>query len=290
MNQFAIPMVGADICGFGGNTNAELCAKWHMVGATYPFSRNHNSYGSDPQEPYVFAKDMYNSTTSYMEIMKFGIQTKYALLNYYYSQYENVHQNGGALIKPLYFDFPADKEAYRDINFNYMIGDSLKVAMVTNSTTMRNSDFYFPEGTWCELLGRGECITGPKHVKMNTQDISMNHMYVPSGKALAVNFMAYSSSYFDLDSMRNLPTDIVFNGALSTDKKTWTAALSQPFMVDDQALTAPKVNSYAVSATATLATNTIVITVTPNGANGPGLTNCAGAFNGNEFLSKITFM
>jgi alpha-glucosidase len=52
-NIFGEQMVGADICGFNGETNEELCARWYQAGSLYPFSRNHNELQFKDKEPFA---------------------------------------------------------------------------------------------------------------------------------------------------------------------------------------------------------------------------------------------
>lgn len=170
-NVMGIPMAGADICGFGQDTNPELCTRWHFVGAFYPFSRNHNAIGQISQEPYVWFNTTDKATNrTYMSYMSDAIRLKYTMVPYYYTQLSMLSQNGGTFFKPPFFAFPADDMAYENVTNNFMLGDALKVSIqaADDNASLPNATFYFPNDTtalggtyWCSLFNTSErCFAG----------------------------------------------------------------------------------------------------------------------------------
>jgi len=152
-NIIGIPLAGSDICGFIFNTTPELCARWYVVGAFYPFSRNHNNYGNEPQEPWVFKNDQYDSTITYFDIIQNAMRTKLHMIRYYYTQLSGLSAMGGAFYKPLFFEFPNDSSAlYAPQEYNIMLGKDLKLSVNSNKLGQDSTDFYFPAGTWCDVF------------------------------------------------------------------------------------------------------------------------------------------
>ena len=136
-NIFGVPFTGADICGFNGNANGELCARWYNVGAFYPFSRNHNKRRTKDQYPWSFGPNVEN-------IIKKDILYRYSLIRYFYSQLFLVSLNEkGAFFKPLMFEFPLDKNSYEDIESKIMLGEALLLCAFFDSEE-KNKTFVFP--------------------------------------------------------------------------------------------------------------------------------------------------
>eukprot|EP00731_Ephydatia_muelleri_P028414 Em0020g58a len=108
---FGIPLVGADICGFNGNTTQELCTRWQQLGAFYPFSRNHNAIGMIDQDPAVFDDVSVNSTRD-------ALLLRYRLLPHLYTLFYFAHTNGTTVARPLFFE-GGENEGCEDIMFNF---------------------------------------------------------------------------------------------------------------------------------------------------------------------------
>jgi len=67
--------------------------------------------------------------------MRIAIKTKYMMIPYYYTELGHIHEDGGALYKPVYFSFPNEAGSYIEPHNNIMLGDGLKLSIQSNSTT-----------------------------------------------------------------------------------------------------------------------------------------------------------
>eukprot|EP01017_Pseudomicrothorax_dubius_P033412 TRINITY_DN4475_c0_g1_i5.p1 TRINITY_DN4475_c0_g1~~TRINITY_DN4475_c0_g1_i5.p1 ORF type:complete len:572 (+),score=92.43 TRINITY_DN4475_c0_g1_i5:38-1753(+) len=141
LNFFGIPFVGADICGFIGDTDPQLCARWIQIGALYPFARNHNDW-------YAISQELYALGDTVLEASRANLRLRYSLLKHYYTLFLK-GRGTGTIFRPVFFSFPDDEILYVDsvLNEQFMIGEEL----MATPAVYRNTSLviaYFPEDRW----------------------------------------------------------------------------------------------------------------------------------------------
>lgn len=128
----------------------ELYTRWLQVGTFMPVFRSHG--GDTPREIWQFGDE---TSMFYQSILKF-IRLRYKFMPYLYSIAAQVHFNNKTFMRPLFFDFPMDKNV-KNISNQYLFGHNLMVCAVTkpmyykaNSITIKHSSFkievYLPKG------------------------------------------------------------------------------------------------------------------------------------------------
>ena len=154
-NLFGIPYVGADICGFEGNTTEELCERWMQLGAFNPFFRNHNGIRFMDQDPGIFSPAVVASTRRVVEI-------RYTLIPYLYTLFHRVHISGGTVVRSMAHEFPMDSECW-PLDEQFLWGSSLLIAPVVyeGHTT---KDLYLPSTERWYNYYTGEEMTALGHI------------------------------------------------------------------------------------------------------------------------------
>ncbi|CAL9693366.1 unnamed protein product [Knipowitschia caucasica] len=139
---YGVPLVGADVCGFEGNTTEELCVRWMQLGAFYPFMRNHNDRPNIPQEPYVFGKKA-------QAAMRSALNLRYSLLPFLYTLFHHAHTSAQTVARALFVEFPFDPNC-KAIDRQFLWGSALLISPALEQGVVE-IPAYLPSGTWYSL-------------------------------------------------------------------------------------------------------------------------------------------
>ncbi|KAI1272151.1 glycosyl hydrolases family 31-domain-containing protein [Xylaria sp. FL0933] len=151
----AMPMVGSDVCGFNGNAEENMCARWALLGAFQPFYRNHADISAPNQEFYLWE--------SVTEAAQKAIDARYRLLDYIYTAMYRAASTGAPIVNPLFFIYPNDAATF-GIDLQWFYGDAVLVSPVTddNATSVT---FYLPDDIFYDfwtlqpVQGTGATVT-----------------------------------------------------------------------------------------------------------------------------------
>ncbi len=159
-----------------GKVDPELYTRWLQWGALSPIMRTHTTKNAEAE------RRVWAYPEPYSDIMRDAYHLRYALLPYIYTEGRRTYDTGVAFLRPLYYDWPEQAEAYANKG-EYQFGANLLVAPVVSpadpATNMAKPTVWLPPGEWFEWA-TGRHITGPVTVERRFS-LPQVPMYVRAG-------------------------------------------------------------------------------------------------------------
>lgn len=143
-----------------GEIEPELYTRWMQYGIYSPILRTHTTKNAKAERRVWEYPDPYNN------IMIEAIRKRYELVPYIYTECRKTFDTGISLCRPMYYDYPDYKEAYRAKN-QYMFGEKMLIAPVIEKVSSKNEmvevAVWLPKGTWFDTA-LGSRVEGGKVV------------------------------------------------------------------------------------------------------------------------------
>ncbi len=129
-----------DISGFEKTASPDIYKRWVQFGMLSSHSRLHGSQSY--RVPWLFDEEA-------CDVLRYFTNLKCRLMPYLYRQAAISHGTGVPMMRPMVLEF-FDEPGVKDLDMQYMFGDSLLVAPIFREDGM--GEYYLPEGKWTHLL------------------------------------------------------------------------------------------------------------------------------------------
>lgn len=176
MSMCGLPWWNTDIGGFyGGDTSTEyfreLIVRWFQYGVFCPVMRLHGTREGhdrtrDIKEPSGGDNEIWSFGEKNTEILSELVKLRYRLIPYIKKHMEIASIDGIPVMRPMFFDFPGDKECYQTGD-QYMFGPDILFAPIHIQGATERS-VYLPEGKWV-LTKDKKVYNGNQHITITAQ-------------------------------------------------------------------------------------------------------------------------
>ncbi len=142
MSVSGVPFVGADVGGFQDMPSGELYTRWLQAAALTPFLRSHSVGWVANKEPWEFGDE-------FTKINRATIELRYEFLPYIYTLFREHERTGSPVMRPLWYEFPADKQTYL-ISDEFMLGPDVLVAPVVKEGARMRGIYLPADSEWID--------------------------------------------------------------------------------------------------------------------------------------------
>lgn len=186
-----------------GTFDGELATRWLQFGVFSPINRFHSSNNLfSGKEPWNYRQDFEESQIKFLRLRS-------QLIPYIDTANYQTHVNGVPIVKPVYYNYPDDKNAYTEKN-EYLFGSRMLVSPITqphdDKTQLAYSRTWLPSGEWVDYFSHLQ-YKGNTLIK-NYRDTDQMPVFVKKGSIIVSNP--------DFMSNDNLPKNInveIFSGS-----------------------------------------------------------------------------
>lgn len=102
--------------------------------------RAHTDIWNPDREPWIQTQRVQNA-------IRDSLNRRYDMIHYLYTTFHQATQTGEPLMRTMWFEFP-DEEAFREVDTQFMLGDSMLVAPKIKTPTEELEQLHMQEVTY----------------------------------------------------------------------------------------------------------------------------------------------